>query len=190
MRRTIGKWSESSRRRGRLRQHARARALPGKKKPRHLKQVAGFWRRPIDSFAPAHSPAIRAGLTAYPPASRHGVFSARLGVPESEMPDEINSPGILFWRRPTLARPVAVLPSGLQRFTAVFGMGTGGTTALLSPECGAALAFRCLRSDANAKPNLWGRAASDTDALQFHFRKNMIFNPHSAIENPQSLLIL
>ena len=42
--------------------------------------------------------------------------------------------GILLWRRPTLARPVAVLPSGLQRFTAVFGMGTGGATALLSPE--------------------------------------------------------
>jgi len=36
----------------------------------------------------------------------------------------------LFWRRPTLARPIAVLPSGLQRFTAVFGMGTGGATAL------------------------------------------------------------
>jgi hypothetical protein len=42
--------------------------------------------------------------------------------------------GALFWRRPTLARPVAVLPSGLQRFTSVFGMGTGGTTTLLSPE--------------------------------------------------------
>ena len=53
------------------------------------------------------------------------------------MPDEINSPGILFWRRPTLARPIAVLPSGLQRFTAVFGMGTGGATALLSPEISA-----------------------------------------------------
>src|SRR5262245_12021808 len=46
----------------------------------------------------------------------------------------INSPGFLFWRRPTLARPVAVLPSGLQRFTSVFGMGTGGATTLLSPE--------------------------------------------------------
>jgi hypothetical protein len=56
-------------------------------------------------------------------------------VPESKMPDELkNPPGILFWRRPTLARPIAVLPSGLQRFTAVFGMGTGGATALLSPE--------------------------------------------------------
>ena len=72
-------------------------------------------------------------------------------------PDEINSPGFLFWRRPTLARPVAVLPSGLQRFTAVFGMGTGGATALLSPECGAAQAFRCCRSDASARPILWGR---------------------------------
>src|SRR5438105_15441900 len=61
-----------------------------------------------------------------------------------------------FWRRPTLARPIAVLPSGLQRFTAVFGMGTGGATALLSPECRTALAFRCFRSDASARPNLWG----------------------------------
>src|SRR6266480_7632176 len=48
--------------------------------------------------------------------------------------------GFQFWRRPTLARPIAVLPSGLQRFTAVFGMGTGGATALLSPECDAGLA--------------------------------------------------
>src|SRR5256712_6816764 len=39
-----------------------------------------------------------------------------------------------FWRRPTLARPIAVLPSGLQRFTSVFEMGTGGATALGSPE--------------------------------------------------------
>src|SRR5438045_7226323 len=52
--------------------------------------------------------------------------------------------GFLFWRCPTLARPIAALPSGLQRFTAVFGMGTGGATALLSPEVRAGLAFRCL----------------------------------------------
>src|SRR5439155_16366132 len=64
-------------------------------------------------------------------------------------------PGALFWRRPTLARPVAVLPSGLQRFTSVFEMGTGGATALLSPECGTALAVRCGPSDARAKPGLW-----------------------------------
>lgn len=38
--------------------------------------------------------------------------------------------GLQFWRRPTLARPSVALPSGLQRFTAVFGMGTGGATAL------------------------------------------------------------
>src|SRR6266480_4286155 len=52
--------------------------------------------------------------------------------------------GFQFWRRPTLARPIAVLPSALQRFTAVFGMGTGGATALLSPECGTALAVSLL----------------------------------------------
>src|SRR4030095_13056179 len=66
-----------------------------------------------------------------------------------------SSPGILFWRRPTLARPVAVLPSGLQRFTSVFGMGTGGATTLLSPGGGPARAARGCRSDASAKPSLW-----------------------------------
>src|SRR4029077_3071089 len=53
-----------------------------------------------------------------------------------------SSPGILFWRRPTLARPFAVLPSGLQRFTSVFGMGTGGATTLMSPERRSAYAAR------------------------------------------------
>src|SRR5437667_11602814 len=81
-----------------------------------------------------------------------------------------------FWRRPTLARPVAVLPSGLQRFTSVFGMGTGGAAALLSPEVRVGLAlephrrFRCFGSDASADANLW-RLASDTDALQFNFQR-------------------
>jgi hypothetical protein len=32
--------------------------------------------------------------------------------------------------------------------------------------------------------------SAGADALQFHFRKNMIFNPQSQIENPQSLLVL
>src|SRR5204862_793319 len=54
--------------------------------------------------------------------------------PETKNPACFHMPGFQFWRRPTLARPIAVLPSGLQRFTAVFGMGTGGATALLSPE--------------------------------------------------------
>ena len=56
-------------------------------------------------------------------------------------------PGFLFWRRLTLARPIAVLPSGLQRFTAVFGMGTGGTTALVSPEARAGRAVSVLRTE-------------------------------------------
>ena len=42
---------------------------------------------------------------------------------KSKKPDEVNSPGFLFWRRPTLAQPIVALPSGLQRFTSVFGMG-------------------------------------------------------------------
>ena len=58
-------------------------------------------------------------------------FLARciLAFARSKKPAGMNPTGFLFWRRPTLARPIAVLPSGLQRFTAVFGMGTGGTTA-------------------------------------------------------------
>src|SRR5205814_8463696 len=76
---------------------------------------------------------------------------AVLRVGRTQKPQQIqNLLGFLFWRRPTLARPIAVLPSGLQRFTAVFGMGTGGTTALLSPECGTARAARCFRSGASA----------------------------------------
>ena len=107
-----------------------------------------------------------ASLATFASLTQHGVFSARVGVPKSKMPTELNPVGILFWRRPTLARPVAVLPSGLQRFTSVFGMGTGGTTALVSPECGTALAFRCVGSDASAKPNLWGRFGGQRPPLQ------------------------
>src|SRR2546428_13873084 len=79
-----------------------------------------------------------------------------------------------FWRRPTLARPVAVLPSGLQRFTSVFGMGTGGATALLSPECGAAPAFRCCRSDASTKPNLWGPRAIEVNRPYLIFERTLL----------------
>jgi hypothetical protein len=97
---------------------------------------------PIDAFAPAPSPGSLPSLTVFPPASQHGVFSARVGVPEIKNPTGLNPAGFLFWRRPTLARPFVALPSGLQRFTAVFGMGTGGATALLSPESEAGLAIR------------------------------------------------
>jgi hypothetical protein len=84
------------------------------------------------------------------------------------MPSEVNPLGILFWRRPTLARPIAVLPLGLQRFTSVFGMGTGGATALGSPEVRAGLAIAVFRAGAD----LW-RLASDTDALQFNFERTI-----------------
>jgi hypothetical protein len=120
---------------------------------------------------PHASLATFASLTVYPSATQHGVFSARVGVPKSKMPTELNPVGILFWRRPTLARPVAVLPSGLQRFTSVFGMGTGGATALGSPECDAALTFRCYRSDACARPNLWGPRAIEVNRHYLNFQR-------------------
>ena len=46
--------------------------------------------------------------------------------------------GLLIWQRPTLAGPIVRLPLALRRFTSVFGMGTGGSTALWSPEAGRA----------------------------------------------------
>jgi hypothetical protein len=50
-------------------------------------------------------------------------------------PRLLSEPGVhRLWQCPTLAQPLDALPSGLQRFTSVFGMGTGGTTALGSPE--------------------------------------------------------
>ena len=42
--------------------------------------------------------------------------------------------GEINWQRPTFARPFAALSSAQQCFTSVFGMGTGGSTALWSPE--------------------------------------------------------
>jgi hypothetical protein len=84
--------------------------------------------------------------------------------------------GTLFWRRPTLARPVAVLPSGLQRFTSVFGMGTGGATALGSPEFRAGLALEprlavslLLSAGQGADADLWRLPSAAADVLQFDF---------------------
>jgi hypothetical protein len=54
---------------------------------------------------------------------------------EKQNPELLSEPGVhQLWQCPTLAQPLDALPSGLQRFTSVFGMGTGGTTALGSPE--------------------------------------------------------
>ena len=38
------------------------------------------------------------------------------------------------WRLPTLAEAIQPLPSAMQRLTAVFGMGTGRTTAVMPPN--------------------------------------------------------
>src|SRR6266403_512409 len=42
--------------------------------------LAPCWQRPTDSRTPVRSPATLAGLTIYPTASQHVVFSARVGV--------------------------------------------------------------------------------------------------------------
>src|SRR4051794_2861560 len=66
------------------------------------------------------------------------VGNRQFAIEKAKAPRSFPSVGLLFWRRPTLAQPIVALPSGLQRFTSVFGMGTGGATALLSPEVSAA----------------------------------------------------
>ena len=67
-------------------------------------------------------------------------------------------PGTLFpkcraqyWQRPTLAQPIDALPSALQRFTSVFGMGTGGATA----QDHQTMTIRFLKS-----PGVWRHPAS------------------------------
>ena len=84
----------------------------------------------------------------------------------------INSPGFLFWRRPTLARPFAVLPSGLQRFTSVFGMGTGGATTLMSPERRSACAARlwCAARDC-VESLVWGASHSEAAIVDSRFNR-------------------
>ncbi len=54
---------------------------------------------------------------------------------KAENPGRLSLGGVhKLWQCPTLAQPKDALPLGLQRFTSVFGMGTGGATALWSPE--------------------------------------------------------
>jgi hypothetical protein len=93
---------------------------------------------------PARSPAARAGSIVYLAVPNRSVLCSSRRRQNKTPSTSRDMLGALFWRRPTLARPIAVLPSGLQRFTAVFGMGTGGATALLSPECGTAPAVSLL----------------------------------------------
>ena len=68
-------------------------------------------------------------------------ISSRQGTVKRQLANERGRaqkrPGTLFprcraqyWQRPTLAQPIDALPSAQQRFTSVFGMGTGGTAAL------------------------------------------------------------
>ena len=79
----------------------------------------------------------------------HGYARGRLAAadggrwPQRGQPSPVK-PGwaVIFWQRPTLAGPVVRLPLALRRFTSVFGMGTGGSTALWSPEAGRALVHR------------------------------------------------
>jgi hypothetical protein len=54
-----------------------------------------FWRRPIDSRVPTRSPATLAGLTVYPPASQHSVFSVRVGASRSKKPSTLAHAGFL-----------------------------------------------------------------------------------------------
>jgi hypothetical protein len=71
-----------------------------------------------------------------PTRRRVGSTSQRLRRPHPPRHQQKKKPGALFprhraqlWQRPTLAQPIDALPSALQRFTSVFGMGTGGATA-------------------------------------------------------------
>ena len=91
---------------------------------------------------------------------------------KTKNPRLLSEPGVhQLWQCPTLAQPIDALPLGLQRFTSVFGMGTGGATALGSPECDAALTFRCYRSDACARPNLWGPRAIEVNRHYLNFQR-------------------
>src|SRR5437763_16379823 len=113
----------------------------------------------------AKAPSVRAGL-----AIAREVRGGRscLRFPDEDAEKKNPAPkafGAGFWRRPTLARPFVALPSGLQRFTAVFGMGTGGATALLSPESDAGLAV-CPLAARETACETWGRGFCSEGGVQ------------------------
>ena len=51
-----------------------------------------------------------------------------LGNDQKKPPRFGEEGGGINWQRPTFAGPIAQLSSAQQRFTSVFGMGTGGAT--------------------------------------------------------------
>ncbi len=67
-----------------------------------------------------------------------GVSKSRLYIyfSKNKRPCLPTGPFVLFdaWQFPTLAWGDPTLPSALRRFTSEFGMGSGGTTALLPPD--------------------------------------------------------
>ena len=96
-----------------------------------------FWRRPIDSLTPVRSPATLAGLTVYPLASQHDVFSARVGDARNKKPSMFSHTGFL------------VLATSYSR------------TAYRRTTIGAA-AFHCRVRNGNG----WGHCASVTRSLR------------------------
>ena len=71
-------------------------------------------------------------VSAAPPGGRAARLTAKH---QNKRPGLSTEPFVLFdaWQFPTLAWGDPTLPSALRRFTSEFGMGSGGTTALLPP---------------------------------------------------------
>ena len=93
-------------------------------------------------MSPAGRRTRRAGRAAVPETAKSAHVSRRghlrLQTDPTEAPQKkkpaVAGGLILIWQRPTLTEPSAPLPSALRCFTSVFGMGTGGATALRSPD--------------------------------------------------------
>ena len=64
------------------------------------------------------------------------IYGPMLGAAETEQKkaETCVSANLKEWRLPTLAESIKPLPSATLRLTAVFGMGTGRTTALRPPK--------------------------------------------------------
>ncbi len=83
--------------------------------------------------------------------SATGKMAARLAAKhkhKNKRPSLSTEPFVLFdaWQFPTLTWGDPTLPSALRRFTSEFGMGSGGTTALLPPGKFFVLVLCLLRS--------------------------------------------